>query len=334
MMDNIKGANMFVSRFAMFLVVLTAGIQGIARADITGSKDHPLLPRFAGSQIIGYSAKDYDGFTLGLGKAYEASSSNYKLKNDKRIEGQVTRILYLAPAGKTALQVFRNYEKSLKRTGSKTMFTCSGNSGCGWHSWFTGAQTLGGLREYALQLGDDYHYLASHLTRKEGDVYVSLLAYKYDSSVISKWEGRTMVELNIIEIEPMEEEMVRITAEDLAKGIAEEGHAAIRQIYFDTDSDTIKPESRDAIEQIARLLKNEPGLKIIVVGHTDHQGELQYNMNLSQRRAKAVMTALETEFGIDRERLGAAGLGYLAPVASNRSEKGRAKNRRVEIIEQ
>ncbi len=303
-------------------------------ADVAGSGDHPLLPRFSGSEIIAYRTADYDEFTLGLGSAYEASSGKYVLQQDQRVEGRITRILYLIPDGKATLQVMRNYEKALKSAGFESMFGCTGNGECGWSSWFTGAQTLGGLRDYAMQLGNDFRYLASSLTRKEGDVYVSLLVYKYDSSVMRQWEGRVMAELNVIEIEPMEEEMVRVTAEDLVKGIMEEGHAAVHQIYFDTDSDTLKQESHDAIVEIARLLQGNPGLNIILVGHSDNQGELQYNMDLSQRRAKAVVTSLEADYGIDRERLGAAGLGYLAPVATNRTEEGRARNRRVEIIEQ
>lgn len=323
------GPGLFTLFFTLILVT-----QNALAGDIAGSKDHPLFPRFAGSEIIGQKLNDYDEHTLALGAAYEASSSNYQLRDSQQVEGKVSRTLYLAPSGKTTLQVYRNYEKILKGMGFEQLFSCRGNKGCGWHSWFTGAQTLGGLRDYALQLGDDFRYLASHLKRKEGDLYVAMLVYQYDSSAVRGWQGRTMIEFNVIELEAMKEEMVLVKAEDLAKGIMAEGHAAVHQIYFDTASDTLKAESRAAIEQIAKLLKTNPELKIILVGHTDNQGELPYNMDLSQRRAKAVMTALENDFAIPRERLGAAGLGYLAPVASNRSEAGRAMNRRVELIEQ
>lgn len=306
---------MIIIRMLIIGFLLFATASGAAGTDVKGSKDHPMFPRFEGAEIIGHKATDYDEFTMALGKAYEHASSDYRLKKSNRVEGRVTRTLYLIPPGKTTLQVLRNYEKTLQGFGFKPLFACTNNSECGWYAWFTVAPTLGGLRDYALQLGDDYRYLAAHLPRKEGDVYVSLLVYKYSSSVVGAWKGRTMAELNVIEIEPMKEEMVFVKAEDLAKGIAEEGHAAVHQIHFDTDSDVIKPDSRPAIEEIAKLLKGDPGLKIIFVGHTDSQGDLQHNMELSQRRAKAVMTAMEAEYGIERERLGAAGLGYLAPVA-------------------
>ncbi|MBT4160390.1 MAG: OmpA family protein [Gammaproteobacteria bacterium] len=127
--------------------------------------------------------------------------------------------------------------------------------------------------------------------------------------------------------------MVQIKAEDLAKSIAAEGHAAVRQIYFDSGETVIKPESKPALDEIAKLMNDSPTLKVIFVGHTDSQGELQYNMALSQKRATAVRDRIRDEYGIDNERLGAAGIGFLAPVASNKSEEGRAENRRVELIE-
>ncbi|KON47611.1 hypothetical protein AL013_07310 [Mariprofundus ferrooxydans] len=309
-------------------------MQGAAWADIQGSSDHPLFPRFAGSEIIGHKVSDYDELIMALGKAYDAGYNDKRLEKDKRVEGRITRNLYLLPAEKTTLQVFRNYEKTLKAQGFSTLFSCAGNGGCGWWSWFVGAQTLGGLRDYATQLGGDFRYLSAYLQRKEGDIYVSLLVYNYDSSVVRAWAGRTMAELNVVEVEPMQQEMVFIKAKDLANGITQQGHIALHQIHFDTDSDIIKADSRPAIDQIALMLKNNPDLKIILVGHTDNQGDLQYNMDLSQRRAKAVMNSLESDYGIKRARLGAAGIGYLAPIASNRSAEGRAENRRVEIIEQ
>jgi len=303
-----------------------------ASADVAGSRDHPLIGRFAGSEIIGYDTKDYDELTFALGKAYEAASGKYELKKKQRVEGKRTRILYLTPAGKSTLQVYRNVEKTLKRKGFTTLFACKGNAECGWGSWFMGAQTLGGLREYAYQMDEDYRYMAARLSRKEGDVYVSMLVYKYDSSVVRGWEGHTMAEINVAEIEPMQEEMVRVKAEDLAKSIREAGHAAVHQIYFDTDSARLKPESGPALKEIGSLLKGDAKLKLYVVGHTDNTGTLAHNMTLSMQRAKAVVAALVSRYGVKPESLEAHGVGSLAPVESNTTEQGRAKNRRVDLV--
>lgn len=86
--------------------------------------------------------------------------------------------------------------------------------------------------------------------------------------------------------------------------------------------------------EIAGLLKQNPQWKIYIVGHTDNVGTYDYNMDLSQRRAKAVVTALTAQYGVQAARLRAAGVGPVAPVASNESEEGRAENRRVELAKQ
>jgi outer membrane protein OmpA-like peptidoglycan-associated protein len=85
---------------------------------------------------------------------------------------------------------------------------------------------------------------------------------------------------------------------------------------------------------MAKALKADPKLKVLIVGHTDNQGKLDYNTSLSQRRAEAVAKALSAKHGIDAKRMTARGLASLAPLATNRTDEGRAKNRRVEMVEQ
>lgn len=112
------------------------------------------------------------------------------------------------------------------------------------------------------------------------------------------------------------------------------GHASVYGIHFDTARAELKPESGPALEEVAKLLKNDPKLKLWVVGHTDWVGRIDDNMTLSQARAESVVKALTTTHGIAAARLRAFGSGPLAPVASNDSEDGRAKNRRVELVKQ
>ena len=115
--------------------------------------------------------------------------------------------------------------------------------------------------------------------------------------------------------------------------LARDGRVAIYGIYFDFDKAEIKPESREQIEQLGALMKGNPKLDVLIVGHTDGKGAFDYNLSLSQRRAQAVAQALASQYGIAAARVTAAGAGMMAPVASNRSDDGRAKNRRVEIVE-
>ena len=96
----------------------------------------------------------------------------------------------------------------------------------------------------------------------------------------------------------------------------------------------MKPESAPALKEIATLLQREPTLKLLVVGHTDSVGDYTANLVLSDKRAAAVIQALTTTHGVAATRLRPAGAGMMSPVATNQTEDGRAKNRRVELVRQ
>jgi outer membrane protein OmpA-like peptidoglycan-associated protein len=172
---------------------------------------------------------------------------------------------------------------------------------------------------------DDPHYLSAKLPRPEGDVYVSLLVSSY---------GNVYATLYVIEVKPMDSGMIKVDAAALATDINRTGHSAVYGIYFDTGKADIKPESDAALKEITKLLQQDPKLKLHVVGHTVNVGTLASNMDLSRRRADAVAKALTTKYQIAALRLTSEGVGPLAPVMSNDSEDGRAKNRRVELVKQ
>jgi outer membrane protein OmpA-like peptidoglycan-associated protein len=107
---------------------------------------------------------------------------------------------------------------------------------------------------------------------------------------------------------------------------------ALYGLYFDSGKADVKPESKDTLDQIAKLLTSSPALKLLVVGHTDNVGEFASNMDLSRRRADAVIGALAAQYKVDRKRLTPVGVSFASPVAPNSSDDGKAKNRRVELV--
>ena len=137
----------------------------------------------------------------------------------------------------------------------------------------------------------------------------------------------------IVERAAMAQDVVA-NADAFASDLKATGHAAVYGILFDTSKAEIKPESAQAIAEIAKLLQGDPALKLYMVGHTDATGGVDANLRLSQERAEAVLQALLRTHGIPAARLRAFGAGPFAPVASNDSEDGRAKNRRVELVKQ
>lgn len=138
--------------------------------------------------------------------------------------------------------------------------------------------------------------------------------------------------LTIVEREQMEQK-VMVNPDALLGDIATTGHAVIYGIYFDLDSANIKPDSEHNLMVIADMLKADSSLKLYVVGHTDMTGGFDYNIELSLKRAEAVVNVLVKEYGIAAERLIGKGAGPLCPIGSNKDESGRILNRRVELVE-
>ena len=115
--------------------------------------------------------------------------------------------------------------------------------------------------------------------------------------------------------------------------LVKEGMAiTLRGVYFDFDKSTIKPESRPALEDAAKILNENPTIRVEIQGHTDSKGSDEYNLSLSDRRAASVVGYLVQNLGIDRSRLTSRGYGESQPIATNDTDAGRALNRRVEFV--
>jgi OmpA-OmpF porin, OOP family len=137
-------------------------------------------------------------------------------------------------------------------------------------------------------------------------------------------DGYTMT---VIESVPMQQV---IRAEEMAAALDKDGFVAL-DIQFATGKAEILPESRPIIDEIISLLKKRPNLRIGVEGHTDNTGNPAANKTLSNARVKAVAEAIAVA-GISSNRLEPVGYGQERPIADNRTEEGRAKNRRVELV--
>jgi len=124
------------------------------------------------------------------------------------------------------------------------------------------------------------------------------------------------------------------SAADLSSGIDTTGHAVVPGILFDTAKADVKDESKPALDEVAKLLSQNPKLRLWVVGHTDSVGSVASNVDLSKRRAAAVIAVLVSRYHIAPTRLDSFGNGPYAPVASNDTDDGRKQNRRVEIVKQ
>lgn len=284
--------------------------------DIKGSRDHPMLSRFPGSVIVRYEENPFNETYLATKKA---TVPQFTDQNSQRVEGKWTDIVYNVAPDRSTLEIYNSYKQALTGAGFKVLFECVG-SGCGYSSPFKSNRFSANVS------GNDIRYLSGKLTRSAGDVYVSLLTFL--------GENKVRTGLTVVEARPMESGLITYNAQAMSEAIRNTGRIALYGILFNTDKTEPTPESAPTLTEIAQLLKNEPTLKLLVVGHTDRVGNYDYNMDLSRRRAEAVVAKLVSEHQINAGRLKAVGIGYASPVATNRTDEGKAKNRRVELVEQ
>ena len=259
-----------------------------------------------------------------------------KFENAPTVEGHVSAFFYVAPTERSALEVFRNYQSALKSAGFATLFTCELRTCDDARIREPFPQELLGSRKWAANRTDptgsfdrDVRFLSAKVSRDGNDAYVMV----YVAEPNSVWQA-PVAAVVIAEPKPMDTGNVVVSTDLLKKGLAENGKIALYGIYFETGRAELKSDSKAQLDEMARLLTSDPSLKVFIVGHTDNQGTMEGNLTLSQHRADAVVAALVSTYKIDAGRLRARGVANFAPVATNRSEAGRAKNRRVELVQQ
>lgn len=179
-------------------------------------------------------------------------------------------------------------------------------------------------KEAALEKGGTILYEAGYLltfslTRKDGGTTWAYLS-----------AGNGSYNLDIID-EAAFKKQLTFGAEEMMRALNEDGRVAVYGIYFDLDKASLKPGAEKVLVEMVKLMKNNPGLKIQIQGHTDDTGSDVHNLNLSKRRAETVKNYLLL-YGIEPPRMVPEGYGEKKPVAPNDTEENRAMNRRVELV--
>jgi OOP family OmpA-OmpF porin len=274
-------------------------------------EDHPLITRYEGSTIQKKTIEDFGEYKLITNQDAQSAFQSKELK------GKLTRIVYANPSDRSTLEIFDNYRHALERAGMQKLFTCALNE-CGPAYARSAWGRYNGL--FAAADGDP-RYISGEIVSDTGTAYVALMV------------GKIRTQLDVLEIQPMEDNLVIADANALGEGLDRDGKVSIYGILFDFDKAHIKSESKAALDEIAKLLAQRPTLTLYVVGHTDMIGTFAHNRNLSEARARAVVQELITHYGIKAARLEGYGVGPLAPVASNSTPTGQAKNRRVELVQ-
>ena len=216
----------------------------------------------------------------------------------KSIEGNVTSILYFHKSVEkqpSALQVLRNYQNAIKAIGGEVAYERLPKDGDGGET--TLKVSTGGKEVWV---------------RVEPGIFSApTQSYK----------------LQVVEVAAMQQV---VSANKLLDELNKTGFIAL-YLNFDTGKWDLKADGQATVAEIVKMLKGSPALKIAVEGHTDNVGQAAANKSLSEKRAQSVMAAIVAG-GVDAKRLSATGYGQEKPIADNRGEEGRAKNRRVELV--
>ena len=286
-------------------ICLCIAMPAQAQEDAAGCKDYPLFTRFPNMLLVGCDSKQFDlrGFPTG------PVGSNLETKAVE-VEGPVYWLKYELKEGVTSpsgLQIMRNFENATTKAGGSIEGRYPGwckanydpermpNMGNGCTSFALTMKFLQGAKEIWAFLQAD--------------------------------EGGANYLLMISEREAMKQD-VGVT--EIVDKLSTDGFIAL-YINFDTGKATIKAESAATLDTAAAALKQAAGIRVEVGGHTDNVGTPEANQRLSQERAQAVMAAL-AQRGIKADRMTAKGYGQTMPIADNRTEDGRGKNRRVELV--
>ncbi|MFN8625774.1 MAG: OmpA family protein [Candidatus Binatia bacterium] len=299
---------------ARITAVVIAGTLLAASSAGAAPQDHPLIKPYEGSVM---SRRD----DLGHSTYKVVTSLDPKGTTDDEViqsitaSGNLSRLFYENPHDRSQLEILTNYKEALQAAGFSILFEC-GDKDCG-PSW---AGSRWGRVTGMKYTSSPLWYLSVKRVSDQSETYVAIAVMK------------PRHEIDILEVTAMEKGLVTVTAEALKRGLAAEGKVVLDGLFFDTDKAVLKPESKPALDVIGQFLEDDPSLRVFIVGHTDTDGTLEYNMMLSLNRAKAVVAALTTDYGIAVSRLSAHGVGPLSPAKTNRSDAGKSGNRRVEMV--
>ena len=240
------------------------------------------------------------GFHIYRSEVKEFDRYEFAVGQDKKekVEGYHSLVIYYANEGITlpsGLQVIRNY--------------------------LNAAKAIGGKQVYEYEDGGRLFSIIK-VVNETKEVWIEVEA-----------PGNDQYSIHLVEKQLMKQDVVA-NAEAMSGSIKEIGRVAVYGIYFDTGKADLKSESEPALVEIVKMLKADANLKLYVVGHTDNVGQFANNVKLSQDRAASVVNALVSKHGIAAARLTPFGNGPAAPVASNKTDEGKSKNRRVELVAQ
>ena len=300
----------------VFLMV--AMLIALTSVNLFAQKTKEIAPTYTGSSCYHDDKIGYSEFYVCTGK-----TSDGKAKMEK-IEGYVHHRFCYAPKGRSPLEIIKNYEEAISKKGG-IIFPVSNTRECIKAFMKKGHPNYYQTKYEYMQLPSmANYYFSGKIPTDTFDYYVCVVAGRID--------GKTVYSLATVKTKPMDKGMISV--DNIDDGLTTKGHIAVYDIHFDTGRSEMKSESAEALKNIAEYLNAHSKKQYLIVGHTDNVGNFEANIKLSIKRADAVVSELIAKYSVKKDQLKPYGVGSTAPVASNSTDKGKTKNRRVEIVEQ
>jgi len=252
------------------------------------------------------------------------------------LEGRVQlRAWRLEGRGLTTLQLLQPLREQFLQAGAKVLFECEAAQCGGFDFRFdilvlpapAMRVGLGDYRFLALQLDADTH--ASLLVSRFGNAgFIQLVTVASNAETVLPVQAHASAPALVAPPPPSAQKALQ----GLGAQLLAQGHAIMADLEFTSGAAELGAGPFQSLALLAQFLNAHPKSRVALVGHTDAVGALEGNITLSRRRAAQVVARLVADYGIDKDRLQAEGMGFLAPIASNRTDEGRLANRRVEVI--
>lgn len=307
-------------RLALALAAVSA-LPGAARAEV-------LLPD--GATLTSEAVELAGAYAMPIGAWSEASAVP-----TETVEGRVARRAWrLRGTGMSSYQILVNLRQQLLDAGYEVVFECEDRT-CGGFDFRFGTEVIN-EPEMHVDLGD-YRFLSA-VKPGTAEVVTLMVSRSASAGFIQVIEvGETDVvpapapPMASTKAEPGTA-MPAVLTEDIGSAMEKVGRFILGDLVFATGSADLGPGDYGSLAELAGYLNSHPEKRVALVGHTDAEGSLGGNISLSKRRAASVKDRLVNDFGVSPGQLEAEGIGYLAPIASNQTDDGRTRNRRVEAI--
>lgn len=303
--------------FILLWLTITAMPIGLANASEILNMQYP------GATLESEAGQNFDTVDFYTGEM----ADKFEAGEITTLEGTVRSALYVTSSERSVIEVFRAYERAAETALYEEIYACGMVDGCGGvipylylKAGYSGMPNTQNF-QYAI-------YETQTDTGATETVAVLVLARQSSSPDLLA----PYVFILSVTSDAIESELEILSADEIEIAVSKRGSASIYGLEFETDADVLLASSQPALVELAAFLDAAPDLSVLLVGHTDSQGSLEYNMDLSRRRAASVRAELIANYAISGDRLSAHGVGYLSPKSTNVTSQGRALNRRVEVV--